>query len=213
MPPRARTSWGSACSARAKAWAAVLRSPASRASRPTAISSSPASAGAWAARRSTKALIWLSGRAPVKPSTGRPSTKAKTAGIDWTRSWPANCGCWSISIFTSFTFPRAAVTARSMAGPNCLQGPHQGAQKSTMTGVSREASITSAMKPVSVPSLISPGGVAPAGGPEFSPISAMGLSMLDLRLQDGPSWPRLQRVGSEQRARRGKSTTRSSRPR
>jgi hypothetical protein len=39
--------------------------------------------------RSTNAFTWLSGKAPMKPSTGRPSTKANTAGIDCTRSWPA----------------------------------------------------------------------------------------------------------------------------
>jgi len=47
-----------------------------------------------------------------------------------------------------------AWTARSMAGPSCLQGPHHGAQKSTITGVVFEVSMTSAMKPWSVPSLI-----------------------------------------------------------
>jgi hypothetical protein len=52
----------------------------------------------------------------------------------------------SMSTLTSRTAPRASRTAFSIAGPSCLQGPHQGAQKSTMTGTSCEASITSAMK-------------------------------------------------------------------
>ncbi len=49
-------------------------------------------------------------------------------------------------ILTSRTLPPAARTTRSMIGPSCLQGPHQGAQKSTMTGWLRDASITSFMK-------------------------------------------------------------------
>src|SRR5579883_2152348 len=34
-------------------------------------------------RRSRNAITWLSGRAPIKPSTGCPLVKAKTAGMDW----------------------------------------------------------------------------------------------------------------------------------
>src|SRR6478672_13761609 len=47
---------------------------------------------------------------------------------------------------TSFTAPLAARTAFSMMGVNWRHGPHHGAQKSTRTGTSREASITSRMK-------------------------------------------------------------------
>ena len=39
-----------------------------------------------------KPFTWLSGSAPMKPSTGWPRWKAKTAGIDCTPSWPAICG-------------------------------------------------------------------------------------------------------------------------
>ena len=39
-----------------------------------------------------KALIWLSGCAPMKPSAGWPLTKAITAGIDWMPIWPGICG-------------------------------------------------------------------------------------------------------------------------
>src|SRR5690606_2474547 len=49
--------------------------------------------------------------------------------------------------------PPAARTAFSSGGPSVRHGPHQGAQKSTMTGVDCEASMTSAMKPWSEPSL------------------------------------------------------------
>ena len=49
-------------------------------------------------------------------------------------SWPAICGCSSMFILTSLTLPPAALTAFSRTGVSCLQGPHQGAQKSTSTG-------------------------------------------------------------------------------
>jgi hypothetical protein len=55
---------------------------------------------------------------------------------------------------TIFTAPRAARTASSSIGPSVLQGPHQGAQKSTITGVFIDASTTSAMNVCSVPSLM-----------------------------------------------------------
>src|SRR5215468_8161429 len=60
--------------------------------------------------------------------------------------------CWAISGFSSIltltirTAPLAARTVFSRIGPSCLQGPHQGAQKSTITGASNEPSTTSAMK-------------------------------------------------------------------
>src|SRR5258708_4461226 len=60
--------------------------------------------------------------------------------------------CCAISGFSSMlsltmrTAPLAARTIFSSIGPNCLQGPHHGAQKSTMIGWSNEASTTSAMK-------------------------------------------------------------------
>ena len=40
----------------------------------------------------------------------------------------------SMSILTSRTAPLASFTAFSSAGPSVLQGPHQVAQKSTITG-------------------------------------------------------------------------------
>src|ERR1700760_3048970 len=60
--------------------------------------------------------------------------------------------CWAISGFSSMlsltilTAPLVARTVFSRIGPSCLQGPHQGAQKSTMTGASNEPSTTSAIK-------------------------------------------------------------------
>src|ERR1700761_4952795 len=87
--------------------------------------------------------------------------------MDCTRSWPATAGFLSTSILTSLTAPLAASTAFSSAGPSCLQGPHQVAQKSTITGWSREASITSAMKVASDPSLT----CDPEGAADFAPAS------------------------------------------
>ena len=103
-----------------------------------------------------KLRSWLSGSAPMKPSTGWPFLKAKTAGIDCTPSWPAISGYSSMFILTSFTAPSAALTSFSSTGVSCLHGPHQGAQKSTSTGTVRDASITSCMKLCVVVSLISP---------------------------------------------------------
>ena len=96
--------------------------------------------------RLMKDLIWLSATEPANPSTGRPSLKAKTAGIDWTRNCAASSWFSSMFILTMRTRPPAWVTAFSRAGPNCLQGPHHGAQKSTMMGTCMEASMTSCMK-------------------------------------------------------------------
>src|ERR1044071_5162777 len=56
-------------------------------------------------------------------------------------------------ILASLTLPFVAFTAFSRTGVSCLQGPHQGAQKSTSTGWSLDSSITSFMKPCVVVSL------------------------------------------------------------
>src|SRR5204862_5521469 len=50
--------------------------------------------------------------------------------------------------------PSAAFTAASSEGPKVLQGPHQGAQKSTITGTVRLCSSTSAAKVARPESLI-----------------------------------------------------------
>src|SRR5688572_2823925 len=69
-------------------------------------------------------------------------------------------GCSSMFILTSFTLPLAARTTFSMMGVSCLQGPHQGAQKSTSTGWRLDSSMTSLMKVWVVVSLIRPSGGA-----------------------------------------------------
>ena len=53
-------------------------------------------------------------------------------------------------ILTSFTLPFAPCTAFSRIGASCLQGPHQGAQKSTRTGWRADSAITSWRKPAVV---------------------------------------------------------------
>src|SRR5665213_1563074 len=58
----------------------------------------------------------------------------------------ATSGLSSMLSLTIRTAPLAARTAFSSSGPNCLHGPHHGAQKSTITGCSNEASTTSAIK-------------------------------------------------------------------
>ena len=89
-----------------------------------------------------KAVTWLSGTAPMKPSAGWPLTKAITAGIDWMPIWPGISGFSSMFILTSLTLPLAAVTAFSITGVSCRHGPHHGAQKSSSTGWRLDSSIT-----------------------------------------------------------------------
>ena len=62
-------------------------------------------------------------------------------------------------ILTSRTLPLWERTTFSRMGVSCLQGPHQGAQKSTSTGTVREASSTSLAKVAVVASLM----MSPAG--------------------------------------------------
>ena len=103
--------------------------------------------------------ISLSGFAPMKADFGWPSTKATTAGIDWMFMRPAISGWSSIFILTRTTAPRLSATTFSITGPNCRQGPHHGAQKSTKTGCIFDASITSCMNCAVVMSLTGAGAV------------------------------------------------------
>src|SRR5215475_3279363 len=84
------------------------------------------------------------------------------------RSWLARVWFSSMLTFTRRTLPLCARTTFSRMGVSCLQGPHQGAQKSTSTGRCREASSTSLVKVATVAFLTrSPaaGGAAPPGLP------------------------------------------------
>ena len=65
-------------------------------------------------------------------------------------------------ILTSLTLPLAALTAFSRIGVSCLQGPHQGAQKSISTGWRFDSSITSFTKVLVVVSLTRSSGAARA---------------------------------------------------
>ena len=110
-----------------------------------------------------KAVTWLSGTAPMKPSAGWPLTKAITAGIDWMPIWPGIAGCSSMFILTSLTLPLAARTAFSMIGVSWRQGPHHGAQKSISTGWRFDSSMTSFTNVWVVVSLIRSGAACGAG--------------------------------------------------
>src|SRR5215212_11064059 len=65
-----------------------------------------------------------------------------------------------VSIFTKVTLSPCCRASSSIIGDTCLQGPHQSAQKSTMTGLSdfsttslKVASVTSATAPMESPLL------------------------------------------------------------
>src|ERR1044071_3888664 len=93
-------------------------------------------------------------------------------------------------ILASLTLPFVAFTAFSRTGVSCLQGPHQGAQKSTSTGWRRDSSITSFMKPCVVVSL-----TRPSAG--FAPRSCSDIvRFLKRRLERrNPEWPQLHGSG------------------
>ena len=79
--------------------------------------------------------------------------------------------CWasiwflSMSILTSLTAPLASLTTFSIIGCSVLHGPHHGAQKSTMTGTVRDASITSLANLVWSLSLMRSAGAACGAAP------------------------------------------------
>src|SRR5438132_623898 len=74
-------------------------------------------------------------------------------------------GCSSMFILTSFTLPLAARTTFSRIGVSCLQGPHQGAQKSMSTGWCFDSSMTSFTKVLVVVSLMRPSAAAAVVAP------------------------------------------------
>src|SRR5690606_9504804 len=78
----------------------------------------------------------------------------KTVGIERMRKWLASSGCASVSTLTSTKRPPYCCSSRSSIGPSVLHGPHQGAQKSSTTGVRIDVSITSAWNRSSVVSII-----------------------------------------------------------
>jgi hypothetical protein len=90
----------------------------------------------------------------MKPSTGWPFISRMQVGmLRMPNAW-ASCCSWSESILTSLKRPAYSASSFSSIGPITLQGPHQGAQKSTSTGWVMEAAMTSASKFSSVTSIM-----------------------------------------------------------
>src|SRR4029079_2833160 len=89
------------------------------------------------------------------------------------RSCWASIFFWSMLILTSLTAPLASVTTFSIMGCRVLQGPHHGAQKSTMIETVRESSSTSLANLVWSLSLMRSAGAAACGAALFS-IGSMG---------------------------------------
>src|ERR1700741_2866632 len=87
------------------------------------------------------------------------------------------CAIWAFSsmlTLTSFTAPFACSTTRSSNGPSVLQGPHHGAQKSTITGPSSEACSTSVANVAMVASLtFADGGPDTGAGAPAPPLPAL----------------------------------------
>src|SRR6478752_10828102 len=84
---------------------------------------------------------------------GSPALNRIIVGIESTWNWAAVSGFSSVLSLTILTSLRSAAIS-SRTGPTTRHGPHQGAQKSTSTGVSD--SRTSAWKLVSVTSVMLP---------------------------------------------------------
>ena len=92
----------------------------------------------------------LDGRRRLKARRTRPRPRRRgspsragcsSPGMAW-----ASAGLESMSTLASSTAPARRSTAASSTGVSWRQGPHQAAQKSTTTGISRERSITSTLE-------------------------------------------------------------------
>src|SRR5450755_1413238 len=79
--------------------------------------------------------IWRSGTYPTMRSTGSPPLKRMRLGMLDTSYLPAMLGDSSVLSLTTFKRPFMSFATLSTIGPTILHGPHQGAQKSTRTGV------------------------------------------------------------------------------
>src|SRR6478672_2132269 len=104
--------------------------------------------------RSRKARTKPSGCAPMNCATALPSTNATAYGMDLRLNDATSSGLVSAFTLTSLKRPPYSRSSFSISGPSTLQGPHQGAQKSTITGTSMEASITSRSNEDSVASIM-----------------------------------------------------------
>ncbi len=108
-----------------------------------AVTSASASDGSSSSR---KRATCGGGCAPTNSAATLPSTNALTAGMPWIWNAEASRGLASVSTLARATLPSRSRTAFSSTGVSWRQGPHQAAQKSTTTGISRERSITSCSK-------------------------------------------------------------------
>jgi hypothetical protein len=75
--------------------------------------------------------------------TTTPSRNPFTAGMLWIRKRADVSGDASTSTLASTKPPVCSSASRSRIGPRVRQGPHQGAQKSTTTGMVAERTMTS----------------------------------------------------------------------
>ncbi len=81
-----------------------------------------------------KALTWLSGTAPMKPSAGWPLTKAITRRNRLDAHLARNRRMLVDVHFHQLDLALGGAHRLLKGRVNCLQGPHQGAQKSISTG-------------------------------------------------------------------------------
>ena len=103
----------------------------------------------WRALRSCRrgtGRSWLQGARRRSRSRPPRRRRRRRSGCSGCRKRPARACSASTSILTSSILPARLATSASIAGPRARQGLHQAAQKSTMTGSSRERSITSCSK-------------------------------------------------------------------
>ena len=117
------------------------------------------------------------------PVLGVPVQSKALSGVDSLHSIvqmpkaPASCCSSSELILASLKRPAYSASTFSSTGPSDLQGPHQGAQKSTSTGTLCEASMTSVSKLARVTSIMGcacmsvmePAAVRATGREDFAP--------------------------------------------
>jgi len=72
--------------------------------------------------------------APCWRATSAPDLKTTIVGIAVIRNFEATDGNPSVFTFATINFPAASAATLPNSGATILQGPHQGAQKSTKTG-------------------------------------------------------------------------------
>lgn len=108
----------------------------------------------WPIRRRWKLLLCRSrtdkcrrsrGAAPTWRAVSDPLPMATRMGIPWTPNFALVAGAWSTFTRTSLHLPANSAANYSRRGPTVRQGPHHGAQKSTMTGVVVRSAISANM--------------------------------------------------------------------